>query len=80
MRITEPIIRWRVFGRFAEPDTFVATSMRTRSMLGKRSSLAWVSAMRDCEQTWKRLFPTTMPFAAVRARDYITENCDDFTL
>jgi hypothetical protein len=80
MRVTQPIVRWRIFGRFAAPDTFVATSMRTRGLLGKRSSLAWVLAMQDCEQAWQRLFPTTMPFTAIRARDYITENCDDFEL
>jgi hypothetical protein len=80
IRITEPTVHWRVFGRFAGPDTFVATSMRTRDMLGKRSSLGWLAAMKDCERTWQQLFPTTMPFTATHARAYITENCDDFEL
>lgn len=80
MRITEPIVRWRVFGRFASPNIFIATSMRTRDMLGKRSSAGWSSAMKDCERAWEQLFPTAMPFTASQARDYITENCDDFEL
>lgn len=72
--------RWRVFGRFAAPDTFVATSVRTRDMLGKRTSTAWIATMKDCERDWQQLFPTTAPFTAARARAYITENCDDFEL
>jgi hypothetical protein len=80
MRITEPIVRWRAFARFAEPNTLVATSMRTRGLLGRRGSSNWAAAMNDCEQTWNQLFSARTPFTAARARDYIAENCDDFEL
>jgi hypothetical protein len=80
IRITEPIVRSRILGRFAEPDILIATSLRTRTLLGRRCSSNWAVAMKDCEQTWNQLFPARTPFTAARAREYITENCDDFEL
>jgi hypothetical protein len=80
IRVTEPLVRWRLFGRFAEPDTLLLTSLRTRTLLGRRGSTNWTSAMRDCDQAWHGLFPNHAPFSAMRAGDYITENCDDFAL
>ena len=80
IRVTEPLVRWRIFGRFAAPDTLIVTEMRTRTLLGKRGSSGWTSAMADCVQAWQALFPNDVPFTANKSREYVTENCDDFEL
>src|SRR3712207_75568 len=46
--ITEPVVQWRVFCRFAEADTLVATAAHTRQHLGKRGSQAWQDATGAC--------------------------------
>jgi hypothetical protein len=80
IRVTEPIERARLFGRFAEPDSFIMTGMRTRRVLGKRGSSDWAREMSSCEQSWRRFFPNHQPFSGKRMSDYATENCDDFEL
>jgi len=80
IRITNPTPQIRVFGRFAEPDTFVATDMNTRDLLGRKGSHEWRRACADCQQEWQRLFPANGPFQGAVVADYITENCDDFPI
>lgn len=80
IRVTEPLVRWRIFARFASPDTLVATSVRTRTLLGKKGSSNWVAAMNDSVAAWNALFPNHAPFTANQVRDYVTENCDEFEL
>jgi hypothetical protein len=80
IRVTEPLVRARLFGRFADSDTFILTNMRTRQLLGKRGSVGWARAMSDCEQCWGRLFPGHAPYAGTWMRDYVTENFDDYEL
>jgi len=80
MRITEPIVRARLFVRFAEPDTLILTSMRTRGVLGARGSPGWASEMRACAKAWQELFPDHAPFTATSIHEYVTEDCDDFEI
>lgn len=80
IRVTEPNVQVRLFGRFAEPDTFIITQMRTRDSLGNKKSRSWKLAMRDCEQEWYTLFPKHHPYKGVTIHDYVTENCDDFSI
>jgi len=85
VRVTQPIVQVRLFGRFAYEDTFIITKFYTRGLLGKRSRRAnkhdqWDDAKRECEETWNRLFPNHAPFTAFKIRYYVTENCDEYEL
>lgn len=80
VRITEPDVQVRSFGRFAEPDTLIITHSRTRNILGRRQSRAWKQTMEDCRATWDRMFPTLPPFSGKSIHEYVTENCDDFSI
>jgi hypothetical protein len=80
IRVTEPIVQGRLFGRFAEPDTLILTKFHTRSMLGKMGSPNWISAMNSCQATWAGLFGNLPPYSGTTIHDYVTENCDDFPI
>lgn len=80
IRITEPSIQVRVFGRFADTDTFVATDMLTRTSLGRKGSATWKAACKNCETDWDLLFGSNGPHTGVKVKDYVSENCDDFPL
>lgn len=80
IRITYPSPFVRIFGRFAEPDTFIATDMHTREFLGPKGSVAWNQACQACDAEWHRLFPSDPPLQGSIVADYITENCDEFPL
>lgn len=80
IRVTEPLVRARVFVRFAEPDTLIATSIRTRQLLGKRGSREWTRSMQHCVDSWDQLFPEYAPFTAATTAEYVTEKCDDLDL
>lgn len=80
IRVTNPAPQARIFGRFAEPDTFIATDMNTRSFLGRKDSTNWKQACALCAADWAALFPTNLPFQGSVVSDYISENCDDFPL
>lgn len=73
IRSVRPRPSLRVFGRFAEPDVFVATHMVERSPLGGKFSMNWCLEMVTCEQEWKRIF-TYAPFSAEVYENYITTN------
>jgi hypothetical protein len=77
---TEPRVQLRLFCRFAEPDTLIGNKFHTRRMLGRKGSTAWRDAMRACEKHWNELFPGMVPFSGKTIHDYVTDNCDDFTL
>ena len=79
IRITEPIVQCRAFGRFAEPDTLIITDMHTRTHLGKRGSANWTAAIAACVKSWEEHF-SFPPFAGIVVGDYITENCDAFEI
>src|ERR1700724_2916097 len=52
IRVTEPVVQARLFGRFAEPDTLILTNFHTRGHLKDKGSQAWGTAMADCAQAW----------------------------
>jgi hypothetical protein len=80
IRVTEPIVQARLFGRFAEPDTLILTKFHTRQMLGKNGSPGWKNAMNACAATWDALFGSQSPFMGATIHDYVTGNCDDFRI
>jgi len=80
IRVTEPIVQARLFGRFAEADTLLLTKFHTRTMLGDRESRGWNDAMNHCDQCWNTLFPGIPCFTAAHIHEYVTENCDDFPI
>lgn len=80
VRVTDPDVQVRLFGRFAEPDTLILTHFHTRNLLGKKKSRAWKHAMKDCEAEWATLFPNHSPFSGQTIHDYVTENCDEFPI
>ena len=80
IRVTNPVVQSRLFGRFAEPDTLILCSFYTRNFLGKRNSKNWQIAMKECERLWDDLFGKTRPFCGFYISDYVTENCDDFPI
>lgn len=79
IRVTEPNVQARLFGRFADSDTLVLTNFHTRSHLGKKGSQAWNNAMKDCLKNWDEVLGIPV-FKADTINDYVTENCDDFPL
>ena len=80
IRVTEPVVQARLFGRFAGPDTLILTKFHTRGMLGDKGSPNWKSAMVACETLWTELFQTVPPFVGGSIHDYVTEKCDDFRI
>lgn len=53
IRSRRPKPSWRVFGRFAEYDVFVATHARRRTELGAKWSPQFEHEKLVCEQYWK---------------------------
>jgi hypothetical protein len=79
IRVTDPTPKVRLIGAFLERDTLVLSCFRTRSLLGKKGSQGWKSAMLGCQSEFLILFGQA-PFHANRVGDYISENYDDFDL
>jgi hypothetical protein len=80
IRVTNPTPQARIFGRFAEPDTFVATDMCTRQVLGRKGSRAWASVMLQCANDWGQILPNHAPHTGTKLSEYVTEKCDDFLI
>jgi len=85
IRVIEPRVQARLFGRFAEPDTLILNRFHSRGVLrDKKKSAAhdseWQKAMNECEATWNKLFPGIAPFTGPDIHAYVTENCDDFAI
>lgn len=80
IRVTNPTPQARVFGRFAEPDTFIATDMHTRGYLGKKGSAAWAASCQQCADDWYELFPNNPAMTGSYLSQFVTENRDDFAL
>jgi hypothetical protein len=83
IRVTDPAIQVRLFGRFIEPDVFVVTRFVLRRDLtrkGKRCPRKWKRAMESCEASWNRLFPENVPLSAKSIDKYVTGNCDAFAI
>ena len=80
IRVTEPLVRARLLGRFADPDTLILTRFHTRGLLGDKGSVGWAAAMTHCVDTWQDAFGVQPPFSGTTIHDYVTENCDDFPI
>src|SRR5262249_501716 len=85
IRVTEPRVHARLFGRFAEPDTLILTKFHGRGVLREKKTKGarkseWQIVMRECESTWAKLFPGIPPFAGQDIHAYVTDNCDDFPI
>jgi hypothetical protein len=80
IRVTEPRPQVRLIGRFAEANTLILTSFHLRDKLDGRGSLAWTTAMKDCDDTWAKLFPGIQLFTRNTIEEYVTENCDAYPI
>jgi len=80
IKVTEPDVQVRLFGRFTCPNTLILTNFHTRDFLRRKGSANWVVAMEICRETWENLFPSHPPFQGSTIHDYVLENCDDFEL
>jgi hypothetical protein len=54
----------RIFGRFAEPDFFVALRWEERDALGGQGDQAWDEMTKLCCHDWRTLLPAYPPFSA----------------
>lgn len=80
LRVTQPVHQARIFFRFAGPDCIVVTNANTRHLLGSLGSPEWAAAMSKSETEWQTLFGTEPPFSAPVISQYVSANCDDFSL
>lgn len=78
IRVTEPTINARLFGRMCERDTLVITNFRTRQLLGKRGSADWAAAMESCVSQWGQLGLPLL--VGSKIGDYVSENYDEFPI
>ncbi|HSH87276.1 MAG TPA: hypothetical protein VK958_08530 [Methylophilus sp.] len=70
IRSRDPKPGIRVFGRFAEKDTFVALTLWNRTDLGGPESRAWRDAIVGCKTEWRNLFPAHEPITDENINDY----------
>lgn len=78
VRVTEPNVQVRLFGRFCEQDTLVLTNFHTRNFLGRYGSAAWKTAMNSSVTQWAK---TGLPLLkGTKVGDYVSENFDDFPI
>jgi hypothetical protein len=85
IRVTEPRVQARLFGRFAEPDTLILFRFHSRGVLRNKKKAAakdseWRIVMTECDDTWNKLFPGIPPFIGTSIHEYVTENCDAFAI
>lgn len=82
LRVTEPIVQFRIFCRFVAQDVILATAVRSRNELGKRKTKsgqraqAWKEAMGDCEKQWNDCFPNHTVHPGIEAGHFLTEFVD----
>ena len=77
IRQRKPRPAWRVFGRFAEPDVFVATHVVARIDLKGKWSLEYELEKLECEKHWKKVGLPPTPFTdnpEFRLESYVTFN------
>lgn len=70
IRSRDPRPALRVFGRFAQVDTFIALTAWYREDLGGRESRAWRDAIVECKTRWTNLFPAYQPVSAEEGNKY----------
>ncbi len=83
IRCRDPSPAFRIFGRFACPNTFVALKYRPRSIvvewvdekpLGDRHSNEWHFAIHGTQNAWDDLFPYSNPVHGDDLSVYVTHN------
>lgn len=82
IRVTQPDPQVRIFSRFVLPDALIATHTVLRGDLsekGRRSTKKWNAVMEACVSSWNSL-ELGAPFSGLTVHDYVTENCDDFSI
>ncbi len=77
IRSRDPKLSLRVFGRFAETDTFVATHACDRAYLGAPKSKEWRDEFERCKVEWRKLFPSYNPLKGNNVYDYISADVVD---
>jgi len=75
IRSRDPRPAIRVFGRFAECDTFIALNWEYRSRLGGPGSPEFVFEINKTKSEWRKLFPTYGPHSGATVNEYVSENC-----
>lgn len=83
LRITEPIVQARGLGFFAEKDTLVLMRLHTRKFMGDRHPTQedqWDRTMKECVETWNRLFAGHSVHQGTAIYDFVSENVDDFPI
>lgn len=74
IRILDPKPAIRVFGHFAQVDTFVALTWRWRRELEGPKSKAWRNEINRCKTEWRKLFPAYQPLKSEDIDEYVSEN------
>ena len=72
IRIHEARPQLRFFGRFAQPDVFVALIGPVKR--GDLFGTGWDRAKRDCQSEWRRLLGLNPPVIGRTIADYISRN------
>jgi hypothetical protein len=80
IRVTEPDVQARLIGAFAEQDTLILLKFSTRGLLRDKGSQGWKDALSEADTAWTECFGTRPRFHADCIGDYVSENCDAFTL
>jgi len=71
-RCRDPDPQMRIFGRFAEPDLFIAFIKRNRDEF--KSNDDFQPVMEECKRHWRTYFPSYTPYRGSSAHDYVS-NC-----
>lgn len=69
-RCLDPKPGIRAFGRFSEPNTFIALTWDYREIVD------WTAEIEDCKAAWERLFGEIPPFRGKTIDEYITYNAE----
>ena len=64
----------RIFGAFAETDTFVGLTLRSRKELGGKDEPMFSEAITDALFVWNDLFPNHGPFVSHNLKDHVSRN------
>jgi hypothetical protein len=73
IRSRDPKPAIRVFGRFAEKDTFVSLIWSYRAPLGGPGSREWRDAVEICKTEWRKLFLTWPPHSGEDINGYLSQ-------
>ena len=72
IRSRDPDPAVRVFGCFAEQDTFIGLTWKYRRDLGGRSERLFDHAVLEARGVWDEIFPEHQPFYSENIHDHLT--------